>query len=292
MIGSWWDGKRNYRRCETSLDGTNIVSNRQRQRWRRQKSSALELCRTLPSEIPGVEVLCLNPHRADDDFSFAFLGNPPIRVIVGMTRIALNKFRYNSSPLWLKMQKTGSSKIHSSNPAQALRPFHTSSMKQDLGDKLAPQISLSSLKKSQVKALAAEALGPDLVDLAGDLAGLTTDSPFSRSLPVELLRQRHLKWGKWVSDDEFRRHVLSENLNIEISNPSLNRIEKCPKDFCACWHCSHRRRLDPEFYRTAARCRAVPCLHSNPIWSACGKANWLPVVTTECVLCPTCSPIF
>ena len=41
-----------------------------------------ELCRTLAAETPETEVLCLNPHRSEDDLSFAFIGNPQRRVIM------------------------------------------------------------------------------------------------------------------------------------------------------------------------------------------------------------------
>jgi len=45
-----------------------------------------------------------------------------------------------------------------------------------------------------------------------------------------------------------------ENLNIEISNPSLNRIEKCPKGLLRLLALLAPAALDPEFTEAAARC--------------------------------------
>jgi len=166
------------------LDGTNIVQIVSAKVAKAKSRLLWELCRTLPSEIPGVEVLCLNPHRADDDFSFAFLGNPPIRVIVVDDAHRTEQVPLQLLALVAQDAKNRSSKIILATRPQGIEALSHKLYETGLGDKLAPQISLSSLKKSQVKALAAEALGPDLVDLAGDLAGLTTDSPFLTVMPV------------------------------------------------------------------------------------------------------------
>ena len=235
------------------LDGTNIVQIVSAKGGEGKSRLLWELCRTLPSEIPGVEVLCLNPHRADDDFSFAFLGNPPIRVIVVDDAHRTEQVPLQLLALVAQDAKNRSSKIILATRPQGIEALSHKLYETGLGDKLAPQISLSSLKKSQVKALAAEALGPDLVDLAGDLAGLTTDSPFLTVIAGELLRQRHLKWGKWVSDDEFRRHVFREfeHRNLE-SIPEPDR--EVSKGLLRLLALLAPAALDPEFTEAAARC--------------------------------------
>jgi hypothetical protein len=122
-----------------------------------------------------------------------------------------------------------------------------------LGDKLAPPIRLGPLKKSGVKALATEALAPDLAHLATDLASLTNDSPFLTVIAAGVLRQGRLTWGKWPSDDEFRRHVFLkfEHGNLE-SVPEPDR--KVAKGLLRLLALLAPVALEPGFIEGAARC--------------------------------------
>lgn len=212
-----------------------------------------ELCQTLPQEMPGTEVLILNPHRADDDFQFAFQGNPTSRVIV-----VDDAHRTEQVPLQLLALVSQDAKDRNCKIILATRPQGVEALSHKLfetglSEKLAPQISLAPLKKSQAKTLATEALGANLADHASDLAGLTADSPFLTVIAGALLRQGRLKWGRWTSDDEFRQLVFREfeHLNLE-SVPEPDR--KTSKSLLRLLALLAPVSIGPKFTEAAAKC--------------------------------------
>ena len=129
-----------------------------------------ELCQILRQEAPQAEVLCLNPHRAEEDFSFAFVGDPPLRVI-----LVDDAHRTEQVPLQLLALVAQDAKNRNTKIILATRPQGVEALSQKLSetgleDRLAPQISLGPMRRSQIKALAEESLGKALAHLADDLA--------------------------------------------------------------------------------------------------------------------------
>lgn len=212
-----------------------------------------ELCRTLPQEVPEAEVLCLNPYRSDEEFEFGFSGNPPIRVIVVDDAHRTEQVPLKLLALVAQDAKNRSSKIILASRPQGIEALFDKLDATGLWDKRAPQISLVSLKASQAKALAAEALGANLAGLADDLARVTVESPFLTVIAGELLRLDRLQWGKWASDDEFRRHVFREfeHLNLE-SIPEPDREES--KRLLRLLALLAPVPLGPKFTESAAKC--------------------------------------
>ena len=184
-----------------------------------------EMCRALTQELSEAEVLCLNPHRSEEEFGFAFLENPALRVIV-----VDDAHRTEQLPLKLLALVAEDAKKRRCKVVLATRPQGVDALfdklsETGLGDKCAPRILLGPLKKSEAKALAAEALGASLANYAEELADITTDSPFLTVIAGGLLRLGRLEWGKWASDEEFRRRVFREFecLNLEsIPEPHRN----------------------------------------------------------------------
>lgn len=169
-----------------------------------------ELCITLPKEIPDAEILILNPHRSDEDFQFAFQGDPSIRVIV-----IDDAHRAEQVPLQLLSLVAQETRDRKSKIILATRPQGAEALSHKLYEtglleKRAPLICVSPLKKSQTKALATEVLGTNLEDHANDLVKLTADSPFLTVVAGGLLREGRLKWGGWARDNDFRQDVFRE----------------------------------------------------------------------------------
>jgi hypothetical protein len=235
------------------LAGTNLVQIVVAKGGEGKSRLLWELCRTMPKEMPGIEVLCLNPHRADDDFSFAFLDNPSVRVIVVDDAHRTEQVPQQLFALATQDAKNRNCKIILATRPQGIEALSHKVYETGLEGKLAPQISLTPLKKSQVKILAAESLGENLANFADDLADLTTDSPFLTVVAGELLRQNRLKWGKWASDDEFRRHVFREfeHRNL-VSIPEPDRIAS--KGLLRLLALLAPVAFQPKFSEAAARC--------------------------------------
>jgi hypothetical protein len=216
-----------------------------------------ELCRTLPQQMPGVEVLCLNthcnPHRTDNDFEFAFLGDAHVRVIIVDDAHRTEQVPLQLLSLVAQEAKSRNSKIILATRPQGIEALSHKLYETGLQDKLAPQILLNPLKKSQVKALALESLGADLADIAADLASLTNDSPFLTVIAGELLRQKRLTWGRWASHDEFRRQVFREfeHTNLE-SLPEPDR--EVAKGLLRLLALLAPVAFEPKFAEAAARC--------------------------------------
>ncbi len=182
-----------------------------------------ELCGIL--EKSGVEVLCLNPVRLNDDPEFAFVGDPPGRVV-----LVDDAHRVEQVPTWLFGLVAEDSKKRPSKIILATRPQGVDALSHKLyetglAEKVAPQISLGNLKKSQIKALAAEAVGEKLASFSDELARLTADSPFLTVVAGDLLRRGRLHWGKWASDQEFRRRVF-----WEFEQKNLEAIPEADRD--------------------------------------------------------------
>jgi len=210
------------------LSGTSVVQIVSARGGEGKSRLLWEMCSTLPQELSQAEVLFLNPHRSDDEFAFAFLENPAIRVIV-----VDDAHRTEQVPLKLLALVTEDAKKRRSKIVFATRPQGVEALfhklyETGLWDKCAPQIALGQLKKSQTKALAAEALGASLADYADELAGITADSPFLTVIAGGLLRLDRLKWGKWASDEDFRRHVFREfeYLNLDSIPESDRKVSK------------------------------------------------------------------
>ncbi|MCI0625347.1 MAG: hypothetical protein L0387_27500 [Acidobacteria bacterium] len=184
-----------------------------------------ELCRTLAMEGPDNEILCLNPHRDGDDLSFGFTGNPPRRLV-----LVDDAHRAEQVPLQLLalVREDSSAKVILATRPQGVEALAQKLYEAGLANHLAPQLSLSALKKSDIKALASEALGETLREHAGALAELTADCAFLTVIAGELLRLGRLEWGQWASHDEFRRHVFRE---FEQNN--LETIPEADRDFAS-----------------------------------------------------------
>jgi hypothetical protein len=166
-----------------------------------------ELCRTLAAETPESEILCLNPHRGGDDFSFAFTGTPARRLI-----LVDDAHRTEQVPLPLLslVRQDSASKIVLATRPQGLEALAHKLYEAGLANDLAPPLALPPLKRVDVKALAVEALGQERKEHARELAELTADSPFLTVMAGELVRSGRLDWGGWTSHEEFRQHVFRE----------------------------------------------------------------------------------
>ena len=215
-----------------------------------------ELCRTLAVEAPDTEVLCLNPHHAGDDLSFAFQGKPLCRIV-----LVDDAHRTEQVPLQLlalvrEDSKTMISKIVLATRPQGIEALACKLYETGLANSYAPQVSLSPLKQSEVEMLATEALGEALANHAKALAKFTRDSPFLTVVAGELLRQGRLeleKLEKWASNAEFRQHVFRE-----FEQKNLETIPEVDRNFAS----SLMRLLallapvtiGPQFAETAARC--------------------------------------
>lgn len=183
-----------------------------------------ELCCTLAAEAPGTEIRCLNPHRSGNDFSFEFPGNPPQRLV-----LLDDAHRTEQVPLQLLALVCEDSEKRATKVVLATRPQGVEALahklyEAGLANGLAPQLSLSRLKQSDIKALAAEALGEKEKDHVRELAELTADSPFLTVIAGELVRSGRLEWGEWTSHEEFRQHVFREfeQRNLETI-PEIDR---------------------------------------------------------------------
>ncbi|MGO8764934.1 MAG: hypothetical protein ACLQSR_07335 [Limisphaerales bacterium] len=192
------------------LGGTDIVQIVSARGGEGKSRLIWELCITLPKEIPDAEILILNPHRSDEDFQFAFQGDPSIRVIV-----IDDAHRAEQVPLQLLSLVAQETRDRKSKIILATRPQGAEALSHKLYEtglleKRAPLICVSPLKKSQTKALATEVLGTNLEDHANDLVKLTADSPFLTVVAGGLLREGRLKWGGWARDNDFRQDVFRE----------------------------------------------------------------------------------
>jgi hypothetical protein len=182
-----------------------------------------ELCGVL--EKSEIEVLCLNPVRLNDDPEFAFAGDPSRRVI-----LVDDAHRVEQVPTWLFGLVAEDAKKRSSKIILATRPQGVDALSHKLyetglAEKVAPQVSIAKLKKSQIKALAVEAIGEKIAGFADELARLTSDSPFLTVVAGDLLRRGRLHWGKWASDQEFRRQVF-----WEFEQKNLEAIPEADRD--------------------------------------------------------------
>lgn len=235
------------------LSGTSIVQIVSAKGGEGKSRLLWELCRTLPQEMPAVEVLCLNPHRSDEEFAFAFLGNPALRVIIVDDAHRTEQVPTNLLALVAQDAKNRRSKIILATRPQGVEALFHKLYETGILDKRAPQISLGHLKTSQAKALATEALGASLAVHAVDLAAITTASPFLTVIAGELLRLDRLKWGKWATDEEFRRHVFREfeHLNLEsVPEPDRN----ASKGLLRLLALLAPTAVGPEFRISAAKC--------------------------------------
>jgi hypothetical protein len=180
------------------------------------KSRLLQaLCQKLADESPETQVLFLNPHLRGE-LSFAFLCTPQRRLI-----FVDDAHRTELVPLQLLTlaREDPSAKIVFATRPQGVEALFHKLYETGLADSMAPQLSLPALTRSDVKTLAAEALGPEAAaDQVAELARLTADCPFLTVIAGELLRKGRLQWGKWSSDEEFRGHVFREfeKKNFEI----------------------------------------------------------------------------
>jgi hypothetical protein len=165
------------------------------------------LCQKLAVESPDTQILFLNPHlRAD--LSFGFVGNPQRRLI-----LVDDAHRTEQVPLQLLAlaREDPNAKIVLAARPQGLEALFHKLYETGLADNMAPQLSLPALTRPHVRLLAAEALGREAAaDKTAELARLTADCPFLTVIAGELLRKGRLQWGKWSSDEEFRRHVFRE----------------------------------------------------------------------------------
>lgn len=165
-----------------------------------------ELCQKLAAESPETQVLFLNPHSRDE-LSFSFLGNPQRRLF-----IVDDAHRTEQVPLQLlsRVREDPSAKIVLATRPQGVEALLHKLFEAGLADNVPPPLTLPSLKRPDVKMLAAEALGPRQAERAPELASLTADCPFLTVVAGGLLRQGRLQWGGWASDAEFRRLVFQE----------------------------------------------------------------------------------
>jgi hypothetical protein len=165
-----------------------------------------ELCRTLAAESPETQILCLNPHLRGE-LAFGFLGNPPHRLI-----LVDDAHRTEQVPpqLLALVGEDASARIVLATRPEGVEALAHKLYETGLANDQAPQLSLPSLKRSDVKMLAAEALGQAPEEKVSELTRLTADSPFLTVVAGEFLRQGRLQWRKWPSDQEFRRQVFTE----------------------------------------------------------------------------------
>lgn len=235
------------------LSGTSVVQIVSARGGEGKSRLLWELCRTLPQEIPEAEVLCLNPYRGDEEFEFGFFGNPSIRVIVVDDAHRTERVPLKLLALVAEDARNRSTKIILASRPQGIEALFDKLDATGLWDKRAPQISLVSLKASQAKALAAEALGTNLAGLADELARITAESPFLTVIAGELLRLGRFQWDKLASDAEFRRHVFQEfeHLNLE-SIPEPDREES--KRLLRLLALLAPVPLGPNFTESAAKC--------------------------------------
>ncbi len=184
-----------------------------------------ELCRTLAIETPETEILCLNPHRGGDELSFAFIGDPPRRLI-----LVDDAHRTEQVPLQLLalVRQDPASKIVLATRPQGMEALAQKLYETGLANNLAPPLFLPQLKKADVQALASEALGDGQKVHAKELADLTADSPFLTVTAGGLLRVGRLEWGKWTSHKEFRQHVFRE-----FEQKNLETIPGPDRDFAS-----------------------------------------------------------
>ena len=165
-----------------------------------------ELCRTLSKEEPETEVVFLNPHRGDD-LALGFVGDTPRRVV-----LVDDAHRAEQVPMALLdlVRRDPVAKIVLATRPQGIESLSAKLCETGLGDQMAAPLTLASLKRGDVKALATEVLGEPLARHAGALAKLTGDNPFLTVMAGGLLRLGRLEWGKWENHDSFGQMVFRE----------------------------------------------------------------------------------
>jgi len=235
------------------LSGTDIVQILSAKGGEGKSRLLWELCRTLSQESPGAEILILNPYRTDDDFPFGFQGSPPFRLIVVDDAHRAEQVPMQLLALVAQDAKNRNCKIILASRPQGVEALSHKLYETGLSEKLAPQLAVAPLKKSQARVLATEVLGPTLADHANDLARLTADSPFLTVIAGALLRQNRLKWGKWASDGEFRKLIFREfeHLNLE-SVPEPDR--KTSRNFLRLLALLAPAPIGSNFTEAAAKC--------------------------------------
>ena len=212
-----------------------------------------ELCQTLSRELPGIEILFLNPHRTDNEFPFALLGNSTQRIIVVDDAHRTEQVPPQLLAAVFQDAKQRNTKLILGTRPQGVEALGHKLYETGLANELASQISLAPLKKSQIKSLAAASLGKDLAEHASNLANLTADSPFLTVIAGELLRQHRLKWGQWSNNADFRQHVFREfeHKNFELI-PAPD--QKVAKGLLRLLALLAPVSLEPDFYKSAVRC--------------------------------------
>jgi hypothetical protein len=170
-----------------------------------------EFTRDLHTRLPGTQALFLNPHSRDEPV-FSLLTDATRRVVV-----VDDAHRVEQVPLELLsvVWKDPAAKLVMATRPQGVKALAPKLF--EVGLQESPCIlRLKKLKKPDVSALAAEALGATLAGNARALADLTADCPFLTVLAGELLRQGRISWGQWANDSEFRQHAFrafeAENL--------------------------------------------------------------------------------